>query len=49
MPCVTVPLNLRETGGARLIGFDFQLRPVGCDLRFELRFYLDLRFKDFVS
>jgi hypothetical protein len=24
LPCVTVPLNLLETGGARRIAFDFQ-------------------------
>jgi len=29
LPCITVPLNLLETGGTRRAAFDFQSRPVG--------------------
>jgi len=48
MPCVTVPLNLLETGGTRSTAFDFQLRPVG-HLQSQGPVMDLLRFKDLVS
>ena len=48
MPCVTVPLNLLETGGTRRAAFDFQSRPVGHNRDSDSVSYL-LRFKDIVS
>src|SRR5947209_8013894 len=48
MPCITVPLNLLETGGTRLTAFDFQLRPVGHHQSQGPVMGL-LRFKDLVS
>ena len=47
-PCVTVPLNLLETGGTRRVAFDFQSRPVGHNRDSDSVSYL-LRFKDIVS
>src|SRR6516225_3932313 len=37
LPCVTVPLNLLETGGTRRAAFDFQSRPVVHNLSLKLR------------
>jgi hypothetical protein len=48
LPCVTVPLNLSETGGTRWIAFDFQSRPVGYNRNYNPVIY-QLRFKDIVS
>ncbi len=48
LPCVTVPLNLLETGGTRPAAFDFQLRPVGHNHDSDPVDHL-LRFKDIVS
>jgi len=48
VPCVTVPLNLLETGGTRPVAFDFQSRPVGHNHDSDPVSYL-LRFKDIVS
>src|SRR5206468_12954513 len=48
LPCVTVPLNLLETGGTRRVAFDFQSRPVGHNLNSDPLDY-SLRFKDIVS
>ncbi len=48
LPCVTVPLNLLETGGTRRIAFDFQSRPVGHNRSYSPLSY-QLRFKDIVS
>jgi hypothetical protein len=48
VPCVTVPLNLLETGGTRRVAFDFQSRPVGYNRDSDPVSYL-LRFKDIVS
>src|SRR5438270_11770877 len=48
LPCITVPLNLLETGGTRWIVFDFQSRPVGHNHSYNPLIY-QLRFKDIVS